>query len=70
MTSPLSPEEGAAPFQIDGGLMRLLDAYPRAGGISLEPARVHFHELCLVAGWYRESLESPGAIPRIKSCRA
>lgn len=51
------------PFQIDGGLMRLLEAYSRFGGIPLEPVRVHFHELCLVAGWYRESLESPGGEP-------
>lgn len=46
------------PFQIDGKLTRLLDAYSRIGGIPLEPARVHFHEICHLAAGYRESLNS------------
>jgi hypothetical protein len=44
-------------------LTRLLDAYARFGGVPLEPARVHFHELCLVATWYRESLNSKDGEP-------
>ena len=51
------------PFQIDGGLTRLLDAYSRFGGVPIDPPQVHFHELCLVATWYRESLHSYGGQP-------
>jgi aminoglycoside phosphotransferase (APT) family kinase protein len=46
------------PFQIDRGLKRLLDDYVRLGGCHVEPAHVHLHELCMVATWYRDSLDS------------
>ena len=51
------------PFQVDGGLHRLLEAYVAAGGPPLTTADVHFHELCLAAGWYREALAGKGAHP-------
>ncbi len=44
------------PFQIDGGLERLLEAYAAAGGANVSVAQVRIHELCLAAGWYREAL--------------
>ena len=44
------------PFQIDGGLERLLDVYAAAGGANVTGAQVRVHELCLAAGWYREAL--------------
>ena len=45
------------PFQIEDGLDRLLDAYARAGGTDVTATEVHFHELCLVTGQYRASLD-------------
>ena len=45
------------PFQISGGLEKLLAAYARAGGLPISASQVHFHEVCLVTGWYREALE-------------
>lgn len=51
------------PFQVDGGLQRLLEAYAASGGSPVTAANVHFHELCLAAGWYREALEGKGAHP-------
>lgn len=44
------------PFQIDGGLERLLDVYAAAGGANVSAAQVRVHELCLAANWYREAL--------------
>jgi aminoglycoside phosphotransferase (APT) family kinase protein len=44
------------PFQIDGGMERLLEAYTRSGGRSVEAHHVHLHELRMAAAWYRESL--------------
>ena len=44
------------PFQIDGGLERLLDVYAAAGGASVSAAQVRVHELCLAANWYRDAL--------------
>lgn len=61
------------PFQVDRGLGRLLEAYAAAGGLPLTAADVHFHELCLAAGWVREALarrsaEPPGqALQRLRS---
>jgi aminoglycoside phosphotransferase (APT) family kinase protein len=57
--------EGArAPFLLDDGLARLLDAYHRAGGEAIDASRVRFYELCLTAHWYAESLlDAPGADP-------
>ena len=45
------------PFQVSGGLEKLLAAYARAGGSPISASQVHFHEVCLVAGWYREAVE-------------
>ena len=45
------------PFQVSGGLEKLLVAYARAGGSPISASQIHFHEVCLVAGWYREALE-------------
>ncbi|PYO55704.1 MAG: hypothetical protein DMD83_18255, partial [Candidatus Rokuibacteriota bacterium] len=44
------------PFQIDGGLERLLEAYAAAGGANVSVAQVRIHGLCLAAGWYRDAL--------------
>lgn len=50
------------PFQVEGGLARLLEAYERAGGAAVESRHVHFQELCLAAGWLRQALrEAPGS---------
>jgi aminoglycoside phosphotransferase (APT) family kinase protein len=43
------------PFQVDGGMDRLLEAYARSGGV-VEQDHVRLHELALAAGWYREAL--------------
>lgn len=47
------------PFQVDGGLERLLEAYANAGGAPIAPSDVRFHELCLVARWCRDDTERP-----------
>jgi hypothetical protein len=41
------------PFQIAGGLDRLLDAYRAHSGLGVSTNQVHLHELCLIAGWHR-----------------
>jgi hypothetical protein len=41
------------PFQIAGGLDRLLDAYRAHSGLEVATNQVHLHELCLIAGWHR-----------------
>lgn len=51
------------PFQVDRGLDRLLEAYAAAGGLPLTAADVHFYELCLAAGWYREARSGKGPHP-------
>jgi aminoglycoside phosphotransferase (APT) family kinase protein len=43
------------PFQIDGGLNRLLAAYRAYGGADVEVADVRFYELCLALGWMRDA---------------
>ena len=43
------------PFQIGGGLDRLLEAYA-AYGSEIRREHVHLYELCMMAGWYLESL--------------
>lgn len=48
------------PFQVGGGLHKLLEAYAAAGGRHIRPAEVHLHELCMVASWYRQALEERG----------
>jgi aminoglycoside phosphotransferase (APT) family kinase protein len=50
------------PFQIDRGLQRLLDAYRAHGGPDVTPDQVHVHELCLLAGWYRDVLAEHGRV--------
>ena len=47
------------PFQIAGGLDRLLDAYAAAGGRLVTRAHVRIHELALAGLWYREALGWP-----------
>ena len=51
------------PFQIEGGLDRLLQAYARAGEAEVERKHVRLHELALAARWYRDALsgQSPHA---------
>lgn len=51
------------PFQMVCGLDRLLDAYAEAGGEPMGPAEVHFHEICLAAGWHREAITGRGPEP-------
>lgn len=51
------------PFQIAGGLDRLLDAYRAHGGLEVSADQVHLHELCLIAGWYRAALMGEGPHP-------
>jgi len=48
------------PFQIAGGLERLLEVYQRAAGRELGAARVRLHELALCAGFYRQDVERFG----------
>ena len=60
------------PFQIAGGLERLLDVYASAGGANVSAAQVRVHELSLAANWYREALagraEPPGeALARFRA---
>lgn len=45
------------PFQIDRGLDRLLEAYVLRG-TELRKEHVHLYELCMMAGWYRDSFEA------------
>lgn len=49
------------PFQIDGGMDRLLDSYNRVGGVEVSRAHVHLHELALAARWYRDALDGESA---------
>jgi len=49
------------PFQTEGGLQLLLEAYNAAGGARIEPVDVHLFELCLAAGWYHDALERPSS---------
>ena len=51
------------PFQIANGLQRLLDAYRLRGGAEVTASEVHLYELCMIAGWYRDSLSGRGAHP-------
>lgn len=52
------------PFKTDDGLALLLEAYRACNGQEIGLEEVYFYELCLVAGWYRESLAgSPGHPP-------
>jgi aminoglycoside phosphotransferase (APT) family kinase protein len=51
------------PFQVNRGLERLLESYAAAGGAPLTAADIRFHEICLAAGWYRETLNGRGPEP-------
>lgn len=51
------------PFQMAGGLDRLLEAYERHGGLGVTRDHVHLHELCLVAHWYREAIAGRSSQP-------
>jgi aminoglycoside phosphotransferase (APT) family kinase protein len=46
------------PFQIAGGLARLLEAYEAHGGRRITPDEVRIHEICLIANAYRDALAS------------
>ena len=48
------------PFQTERGLEKLLEAYGRHGGTGVTIEHVRLHELCLVAGWYRDALAGHG----------
>ena len=48
------------PFQVERGLEKLLEAYHRHGGTGVTIEQVRLHELCLVAGWYRDALVGRG----------
>jgi aminoglycoside phosphotransferase (APT) family kinase protein len=43
------------PFQVDGGLDRLLESYA-ARSSEIKKEHVHLYELCMIARWYVESL--------------
>ena len=45
------------PFQVSGGLDRLVDAYLSSGGQELSKKEVHIYELLLCLGWYEQSLD-------------
>jgi aminoglycoside phosphotransferase (APT) family kinase protein len=52
------------PFQVAGGLERLLDAYRGHGGDpAVTGAHVYLHELCLLASWVRDAQLGRGAHP-------
>lgn len=57
------------PFQIAGGLDRLLDAYRAHSGLEVATNQVHLDELCLIAGWHRAALmgEGPPEFDRVRS---
>jgi aminoglycoside phosphotransferase (APT) family kinase protein len=48
------------PFQIKGGLQKLLEAYNSRSGATLTPDQVHLYELCLLAGFYKQDCEEYG----------
>ena len=45
------------PFKMADGLDRLLASYDEAGGAPLTKTNVHFHELCLLGGYYLAALQ-------------
>jgi aminoglycoside phosphotransferase (APT) family kinase protein len=49
------------PFQIQGGMDRLLEAYARAGGAEIDRKHVRIHELALATRWYREATSGESA---------
>jgi aminoglycoside phosphotransferase (APT) family kinase protein len=51
------------PFQMAGGMQRLLDAYARHGGQTIHVDHVRVYELGLAVKWYRDSLRSPRGKP-------
>ena len=51
------------PFQVQQGRERLLEEYHGNGGAPVTLGQVALHELCLVAGWYRDSLAGVGPQP-------
>ena len=51
------------PFQVQHGRERLLEKYHGNGGAPVTLGQVALHELCLVAGWYRDSLAGVGPQP-------
>lgn len=55
------------PFQMADGLDRLLGDYREAGGAPVTRADIHVHELCLIGGYYRDSLrgEHPHRPPEV-----
>lgn len=55
------------PFAIDRGLERLLDAYATFGQRRIAAHEVHFYELCLLARWYRDSLDGKNAMDSVES---
>lgn len=47
------------PFQIAGGLDRLLEVYAAAGGKVITRQHVRIHELAMAGVWYRDALQRP-----------
>lgn len=47
------------PFQTSGGLTLLLDEYRRAGGSLISANDVRLYELCMVTGWFLETVADP-----------
>jgi aminoglycoside phosphotransferase (APT) family kinase protein len=47
------------PFQIEGRVAGLQDAYREAGGAAVEARQVRLFELCMAAKWLRETMRSP-----------
>jgi aminoglycoside phosphotransferase (APT) family kinase protein len=48
------------PFDREGGMALLLQAYAERGGRALRPCEVQLHELCLLAGWLQDAAETSG----------
>jgi thiamine kinase-like enzyme len=48
------------PFQVGRGLERLLEAYREHGGRDVAADHVRVYELCLIAGWYRDTVSHLG----------
>lgn len=48
------------PFQMAGGLQRLLEAYARNGGCAVQAEHVHVHEIGILGAQYRDSFGASG----------
>ena len=58
------------PFQIDGGMRRLIETYCGAGGREVSEEQVRFHEICLHLRWYRSALAGEPGVESAESILA